>query len=93
MTRYKLHVSEWSIGENVIEVQLRLYWSAMPASSTENATTSLENLHGTVNEVSCHFENMTHSRMCVKENSGWSIVSNVLWMFRVLESSNVASML
>lgn len=56
MTRYKLHVLEWSIGENVIEVQLRLYWSAMPASSTENATTSLENLHGIVNEVSCHFK-------------------------------------
>lgn len=88
-----MHVSEWSIGENVIEAQLRLYWSAMPASSTENATTSLENLHGIVNKVSCHFEKMTHSRMCVKENSGWSIVSDVLWMFRVLESSNVASML
>lgn len=35
----------------------------------------------------------THSRMWVKENSGWSIVSAVEWMFRVLESSNVASML
>lgn len=88
-----MHVSKWSIGENVIAVQLRLYWSAMPASSTANATTSLENLHGIVNEVSCHLKKMTHSRMCVKENSGWSIVSNVLWMFRVLESSNVASML
>lgn len=37
----------------------------MPASSTENATTSLENLNGVVNQISCDSEkvySLSHMR-------------------------------